>query len=140
MKHILFAIGITLICALLKWVGERFNHNAQRYVMPVIVGLAIYIDLHYKLCAVTPLLAIAVIVLGYKFYGKSDFWDRFLWLMDCEVFLWLGCAVLAHLDWRVYLVAIAVSGVWGAITRACNNNWVAPLSGAILGIVYYFVH
>lgn len=140
MKHILFAVALTVLCALLKWVAERWWHNAQRYIIPVLVGAVIFLDLHYKLCAVTPLLSIGVIVLGYKFYGKSDFWDRFFWLMDAEVFLWLGCLVLNHLAWQVYVPAVIICGIWGAFTRAQNNNWVAPLSGLLWGVVYFFVH
>lgn len=140
MKHIIISVAIVFLCAALKWVSERWWHNAQRYILPCVIGAAIFLDFHYRLCAITPLISIGVIVLGYKFYGSSDFWDRFLWLMDCEVFLWLGCCVLNHLDWRFYLPAIAISGLWGALTRKGNNNWVAPISGAILGVIYFLLH
>ena len=140
MKHIIISLVIAFLCAALKWVSERFWHNAQRFIIPVLIGSAIFLDFHYKLCAVTPLLAIGVIVLGYKVYGSSDFWDRWLWLMDAEVLLWLGCFVLGHLSWMVYVPAVIISGVWGAISRKWNNNWVAPLSGLIWGVVYSFLH
>lgn len=140
LKHILFSVGIALLCGLLKWIAETRWHNAQRFIIPVLVGAAIFLDFHYRLCAFTPLLAIGVIVLGYKVYGSSDFWDRFLWLMDAEVFLWLGCVVLKHLDWRIYLVAIGICGVWGGISRKWNNNWVAPISGILWGITYSFLY
>lgn len=140
MKHILFSIVITVLCALLKWVSERWWHNAQRFIIPILVGAAIYLDYHYKLVSFTPLLAIGAIVLGYKFYGKSDFWDRFLWLMDSEALLWLGCLSLGHLSYKVYVPAVIICGIWGGLTRGQNNNWVAPLSGMLWGIVYFFVH
>jgi hypothetical protein len=133
-------MAVVLLCAALKWVSERWWHNGQRYVLPLMVGGAIFLDFHYVLCAFTPLLAIGVIVLGYKFYGKSDFWARWLWLMDAEIFLWIGCVVLNHLAWWLYLPMVGLCGVWGAISRGWNNNWVAPISGLLWGIIYFLVH
>ena len=140
MKHIIIAIAVTALCALLKWIAERWWHNAQRFILPVLIGGALYLDLHHPLVSVTPLLSIAVIVLGYSVYGSSDFWDRFFWLMDGEALIWIGCLVLNHLSWEAYIPAVIVCGLWGAFTRKGNNNWVAPLSGLLWGIVYFFVH
>ena len=132
-------IAVELIGAVCKLVGELWWHNAQRFILPVLIGLAIYLDFHYKLCALTPLLSIGVIVLGYTKYGMTDFWDRFFWLMDGEALIWLGCLVLNHLAWFVYVPAVVICGLWGGLTRKGNNNWVAPISGLLWGITYFFI-
>lgn len=140
---IVYEVLFVLICGLLKWVGERLAHDAQRYVLPLVCCGMLYLKWGWAhpIIMFTPLLAIGVLVLGYKIYGRYDFWDRFFWLLNVEIFLWLGCLCSKHIHplW-VYLILLAVSALWGGFLRKPNNNWVAPITGAILGAIIFFIY
>ncbi len=142
MNVILMKILFVLICGLLKWVGERFNHNAQRFVLPVLGCLMLFLmwKFNHPIIMFTPLLGIVAIVLGYKFYGKSDFWDRFCWLMTAEIMLWVGCLISNHIHpWWVYLILCSICGIEAALLRNKNNNWVSPITGGLLGCIIFWV-
>ena len=127
------------ICAVCKLVGELWWHNAQRYIMPVVLGIAISIVTGVWWLGFCVLPMIAPLVMGYKTYGKSDGFDRAVWLGLICVVAGLGTFLLHHLAWYFYLPYSLLGFVWGGVTRAWWNVIIAPISGIIIGSLIFLV-
>jgi hypothetical protein len=78
--------------------------------------------------------------LGYSTYGKSDGFDRAVWLMLIAVAAGLGPALTGHLSWFLYVPWCIVCAIWGGVTRMWWNVIIAPISGLIIGSIIFMVH
>jgi hypothetical protein len=137
----LLAIKLIVLgsCAALKLCGELFWVEGQRFVIPVILAIGICIVLHSWVGALV-LPMIAPLCMGYKDYGKSDGFDRGMWLFLICLTAGLGLTILHHLAWYFYIPYCLVGGIWGATTRGLWNVIIAPLSGALIGSMIFLLH
>ena len=108
--------------------------------MPVIMCIAVSIISHTWWLGLCVLPMIAPLCMGYKTYGSSDGFDRAVWLMLICLVEGLGLALLHHLSWFVYIPWVILAAAWGGVTRAWLNLIIAPISGAIIGLLIIFVH
>ena len=123
-----------------KLVGELWWHNAQRFIMPVILLIGVSIITHVWWAGFLVLPMIAFIVEPYTLYGESDGFDRAVWLMLIVLAEGLGLAILHHLSWFFYIPWVILTAVWGGVTRKWWNVIIAPLSGLIIGLLILKVH
>lgn len=133
-------IAVEILCAVCKLIGELWWHNAQRFIMPVILGIGISIQTHLWWLGLTVLMAIGPICLGYKDFGPSDGFDRGMWLFLIIMSAGLGCLLTGHLAWYLYAPWCIVGGIWGATTRRLLNIVIAPITGLLIGALIWFVH
>lgn len=140
MSLLLIKIVVEICCAVCKLVGELWWHNAQRFIMPIILGIGVSVITHVWWLGFTVFPSIGVICLGYKDYGKSDGFDRGAWLAVICAVIGLGCVIFNHLAWYLYIPYIVLGGIWGGVTRNWWNVIIAPISGLIIGSMIWFVH
>ena len=133
-------LSIEIIGAICKLVGELSQHNFQRFFMPVCYAIAVSIVGHCWWLGITTLPMIAAICLGYKDFGPSDGFGRGMWLFLIGVTAGLGPALTHHLSWWIFVPFCIVCGIWGATTRALWNVIIAPISGALLMAMIWFIH
>lgn len=126
-------------CAGLKLIGELWQHNAQRFIMPVIIAIGVCIVLHSWWIGLVVLPMIAPLCMGYSDYGKSDGFDRAVWLLLICLAEGLGLALLHHLSWFYYVPWVIFAAIWGGVTRAWLNLVIAPISGLIIGSLIFLV-
>ena len=132
-------ISIILTCMICKALGEIVNHNFQRFVMPIILAVGICLVLHSWWLGLLVLPMIAPLCMGYKTYGKSDGFDRAVWLLLICVVAGLGLCLLHHLAWYFYVPYCILGAVWGGVTRMWWNVLVAPVSGLLIGSLIFLV-
>ena len=137
--HLVQAI-VLISCMACKLVGELWWHNAQRFIMPVILLIGVSIITHVWWAGFLVLPMIAFIVEPYTLYGESDGFDRAVWLMLIVLAEGLGLAILHHLSWFFYIPWVILTAVWGGVTRKWWNVIIAPLSGLIIGLLILKVH
>ena len=133
-------VSIEIIGAVCKLIGELCWHNAQRFIMPLCYAIAVSIVGHCWYLGLTVLPMIWPIDLGYKTYGPSDGFDRGMWLFMIGLAAGLGPALTHHLSWFIFVPFCIICGVWGATTRALWNVIIAPISGALLMVLIWFIH
>ena len=126
-------------CIVCKLVGELWWHNAQRFFLPVILAIGICLVLHSWWLGFLVLPMIAPLCMGYSTYGKSDGFDRAVWLMLICMAAGLGLFLLHHLVWYFYFPWCILAAVWGGVTRMWLNIVIAPISGAIIGSLILMV-
>ena len=138
----LFIVKIIVLisCAACKLIGDLCWHNAQRYIMPVIIMIGIDLILHSWWLGALSLPLIGALVMGYKDYGPSDGFDRAVWLMLIVLAEGLGLAIAHHLSWFLYVPWVILAAVWGGVTRAWWNVIIAPISGLIIGVIVFLIH
>ena len=137
---IILVKGTTVVLgALLKWIGEKWWHNAQRYILPVIYSLAVSFVSHTWWLGLTTLPMIGALVLGYKDYGKNDAVARALWLFVICVLAGFGPCVTGHLWWFVYVPYCIMAGFIGTLVRNINNNIGAPINGLWIVLPILFI-
>ena len=138
----LLAIKLLVIslCAVLKLIGEVWYHNAQRFIMPVILLIGVSIITHIWWAGFLVLPMIAPLCMGYSTYGKSDGFDRAVWLMLIVLAEGLGLAILHYLSWFIYAPWVILAAVWGGVTRMWWNVIIAPISGLIIGALILLIH
>jgi len=107
--------------------------------MPVIMAVGICIVLHSWWLGVLCLPMIAPLCMGYKDYGKSDGFDRAVWLLLICLVEGLGLAICHHLSLWLYIPWVILAAVWGGVTRAWLNLIIAPISGLIIGLIIFLV-
>jgi hypothetical protein len=139
-----FLLTVQLIvlssCAACKLIGELFYHNAQRFIMPIILAIGICIVLHSFYLGFLVLPMIAPLCMGYNDYGPSDGFDRAVWLLLICVAAGIGLALTGHLSWWLYVPWCILGAVWGGVTRMWWNVIIAPISGAYIGLLIFLVH
>ena len=131
---------VIALCAGCKLIGELWWHNAQRYIMPVIIGIAVSIISQVWWLGIVCLPMIAPIDLGYKFYGTSDSFARGMWLFTICLVAGLGITLLHHVSFLYFVPYCILGGAWGATTRNLSNIIIAPVSGILIGSLIFFVH
>lgn len=135
-----FKIAVLLACMGCKLIGETVFNVAQRYIMPVVIAIAVSIIAHTWWVGAVCLPMIGPITLGYKDYGSSNGFARGCWLFVICLVAGLGCLLLHHLSLFYYIPWIIFAGVWGATTRNLPNFIIAPITGLIIGSFICFVH
>jgi hypothetical protein len=139
MNPLIVKLIVLASCAGCKLIGELWWHNAQRFIMPVILMVGIDIMLHSWWLGALCLPMIAPLCMGYSTYGKSDGFDRAVWLMLIVLAEGLGLAILHHLSWFIFVPWVILSAVWGGVTRSWWNVIISPLSGLLIGSIIFFV-
>lgn len=137
--EIAIRLGVLSLCMGLKIIGELWWHNAQRFIMPIIITAGIFYITH-SWYSLTALPMIGALVLGYKDYGKTDSVARALWLFVICVVAWLGQVITGHLAWFIYVPYIIGAGWVGTLTRNINNLIGAPINGFWIGLPILFIH
>lgn len=132
-------IAVIVLCAICKLVGELWQHNLQRFVMPIVLAVGISLVSHVWWLGLTCLPMIAPLLMGYKVYGPSDGFDRGMWLFLIALVAALGCAITHHVSWFIYVPYCVIAGAWGATTRKLWNVIIAPISGLLIGSIIFFV-
>ena len=140
MPILLLKLSVISLCSVCKMIGELSWHNAQRFIMPLILAVGICIVLHSFWLGFLCLPMIGPICLGYKDYGKSDGFARAMWLFMICVLAGVGLLISGHLAWYLYAPYCILGAVWGGVTRAWWNVIIAPLSGALIGSLIFIVH
>lgn len=130
---------VILICAILKLIGELWQHNAQRFIMPIVLGVGISLVTHVWWLGFMTLIAIGPITLGYKVFNLGDAGNRGMWLFLIALVIGVGPCSTHHLAWYFYMPYTIVAGIWGATTRNLWNVVIAPISGALLASVILFI-
>lgn len=136
----LVKISVIVTCMALKLIGELWQHNAQRFVLPIIYSLAVSVQSHCLWLGLTTFPMIGALLMGYKVYGSNSAVDRALWLFVICVIAGLGPTVTGHLDWWVYLPYIITAGFVGTLTRNINNLIGAPINGLWISLPILFIH
>lgn len=138
-------IAVVLACAGLKFIGEIFWHNAQRFIMPIVLGIGISIASLVWWLGFTTLPIIADITQGYgpkswmyKLLGDAG--ARGMWLFLAALIAGIGPFLTHHLDWYLYAPYAIGAGILGATTRGLWNMIIAPITGAWIGCIVFIVH
>lgn len=134
-------ILFVVLCAVLKLIGELWWHNAQRFILPVVLGMGESMGLWVSCWWIgfTALPAIGPITLGYKDFKLGDAGDRGMWLFLIALTIGAGPFFIHHLPWYFYVPYCIIAGIWGATTRNLKNVIIAPLSGALLGAIVFLI-
>lgn len=137
---LLVKIIVEILCAICKVIGEKWQHNFQRFILPVIYSVGVsYVSSTWWL-GLTTLPMIGAICLGYKDYGKDDAVARALWLFVICVIAGLVPTITGHLSWFIYIPYIIIAGFIGTLTRNINNWIEAPICGLWIGFPIWFLH
>lgn len=136
---------VVAICAGCKLIGELWWHNAQRFIMPLILAADIYYSTHIWWLGLSTLLVIADITQGYgpkswMYKYLSDAGARGMWLFLAALLVGIGPAISGHLSLLIYVPYCILAGVLGATTRNLWNIVIAPIVGSWLGLIVFFVH
>jgi len=147
MLSLLIKVLISLSCAFCKWLGERFWHDAERFIIPPILVFGIYYQTHIWWLGLPSLLMVADLVEGYgvKSWLKKLLGDagaQGMWMFMACFLAGIACQVTGHLPWHwgFFLGWCVLAGVMGATLRGENNNWVAPLKGIWMSLLIWFIH
>lgn len=140
MELLIVKLIVISLCAGCKLIGELWWHNAQRFIMPVIIAIGVSIVTHTWWLGATCLPMIGVICLGYKDYGPSNGLDRGAWMAVICAVAGLGSLIAGHLAWYYYFPYFVLGGAWGSVTRNWWNVIIAPISGFIIGSIIFLVH
>lgn len=132
-------LTVLSLCAVLKLIGELWWHNAQRWILPAVLGIGVSVVSGIWWLGILVYPCCGVIDLGYKDYGPSDGFDRGCWLFMILVVSGLGCLIFHHLSWMFYIPWCILGGIWGATTRNLWNFIIAPITGIIIGSMILFV-
>jgi hypothetical protein len=134
---IIFKIIIDLICGALNAWGGYSWHNARRFIMPTMIGLAVAFITSVWWAMFLPLPAMGTLCLGYHSYGN---FGRALWIgLQCFA-LGLGLLLTGHLHWYFYLPYIVGGCVLGGLYR----NWQQIIgdicTGCYMGLIIFLIH
>lgn len=133
-------ITVELLCLICKLLGEKIQHNFQRFLLPLIYSAGVSFVSHTWWLGLTTLPMIGAICMGYKYYGKNDAVARALWLFVICVITGLVPAITGHLSWFVYVPYIIASGFIGTLTRNIDNSIGAPINGLCIGFPILFIY
>lgn len=135
---------VIILCAGCKLIGELWWHNAQRFIMPLILAADIFYSTHVWYLGLSTLLVIADITQGYgpkswmyKLLGDAG--ARGMWLFLAAFLIGIGPFLTHHLSWFIYIPYCILAGILGATTRNLWNVIIAPIAGAWLGLIVFIV-
>lgn len=136
---------IIAACALLKFIGELFWHDAQRFILPIILGIGISFITHTWWLGFTTLFMIGALVEGYGsnsplYHSLGDASARGMWMFLVCLLAGLGCFIFHHIGWYFYLPYIILAGIIGSTLRNFNNAIISWISGAWIGIIIFLIH
>lgn len=137
--HWQIKVFILIFCAVMKLIGELWWHNSQRFIMPFVYSIAVSIVSGVWWLGFTTIPSIGPITLGYKDYGPSDGFDRGCWLFMIALCMSIGPALTGHLSWFALVPYCVLCGIWGGVARRWWNIIIAPISGALLGSIIFFI-
>lgn len=137
-------LTVIALCAGLKFIGEAFWHNAQRFIMPLVLAAGISYCSHTWWLGLGALLVIADITQGYgpkswlyKWLGDAG--ARGMWLFMAAVLIGIVPCLTHHLMPFIYVLWAIGAGILGATTRNLWNVIIAPITGAWLGLIVFMV-
>lgn len=133
-------IAIFLSCGILKYLGELYQHNYQRWVLPGVLGLGVGFVTGIWWLGILTYPCCIFIDLAYRDYGPSDGFDHGAWLFIILVSAGLAVTIARHDLWWAYCIWCVLGGVWGATTRQLNNKIIAPITGLLIGTLIWLVH
>ena len=133
-------IAVIIMCAGLKLWGELAWHDAQRFILPIVYSAYVSYGSGCWWLGITTLPMIAPIDLAYKDYGKSNGFDRGMWLFAICVMAGLGPTILGHLSLFWFIPFCLLSGVIGATLRNVDDLIEAPIDGAYIVALCWFIH
>lgn len=131
---------VLVICGVLKLIGELWWHNAQRWIMPAVLGMGVSLVSHIWWLGLLVYPCCIALDLGYKDYGPSNGFNRGCWLFVIMAVAGFACTWFHHLSIFFYIPWCIVGGIWGATTRNIWNIIIAPLTGFLIGSMVFFVH
>lgn len=131
---------VLVLCGALKLIGELWWHNAQRWILPAVLGIGVSVISQTWWLGILVYPCSALIDLGYKDYGPSNGFDRGCWLFSILVVAGFACVWAQHLSMFFYVPWCVFGGIWGATTRNLWNFIIAPLTGFLIASMIFFVH
>ena len=144
---LLINLLISISCALCKWIGERFWHDAERFIIPPILVFGIWYHTHIWWLGLPSLLMIGDLVEG---YGVNSWMRKLLGDSGAQGMWMFGACFLAGIipqctgrlpwHWGFFMGWCVLAGVIGATLRGEDNNWVAPLKGIWMSMLIWFIH
>lgn len=153
---------VMAICAGLNAWGGYSWHNARRFIMPVVIAVAVSIILNTwwegtlsipflsitlktKFIGFPCLLAISPLCAGYgeksliwKYF--NDAWGRFAWMITVSIAFCLGLIFLNHLNVFIALGYIIGNGIIGMTLRKYNQILTDALFGVTLSSFIFFIY
>lgn len=134
---ILIKLGLDLLCGVCDAIGGWHILWFRRYLMPIIIGIAVSFITGVWWLGATVLPSIGTLSIG---YSKDGNFGRALWIgAQCFV-LGLGLCLTGHLSLLWYLPYIVGGCVWGGLYR----NWPQMLgdgvTGCWMGLIILLVH
>lgn len=142
---IIINLIIVAICAFLKFIGEIFNHNFQRFVLPVVLGFGISIVSNVWWLGITILPMIGALCIGYGqntllYKYLSDAGARGFWLFFVCFVAGLGPLLFGHEYWYCYVGYFIIGGILGATLRNLNNAITSWICGGWIGVLVFLIH
>ena len=142
--EILIKLTVDILCGLCKWISERWWHNAQRFIMPLLLVGSISYETHIWWMGLPTIGIIAVILQG---YGLNSWLGKELNLAGAQgMWMFLICviagivpALFGHLPWQIYIPWCILGGVVGGLTHNADNNLWSWVKGLLIGSVVWFV-
>lgn len=129
-------IAIDLACGALNALGGWHILWMRRYMMPILMGASISFTTHIWWIGFTCLPAIGTLSLGYSKDGNAG---RGLWLFIQAVSLSLGCLLLGHFYWFLFVPYIVGAGILGGIYKNWPQIVGDAITGTYLGAFIFFV-
>lgn len=146
MLLLLLKISIDLFCGFCKYIGELYFHDVERYIIPPMIVLGIYLDTHIWWLGIPSLLMIGDLVEGYgvnswmcKLLGDAG--AQGMWMFGACFLAGIAPLLTNHLiwDWKFFVGWCVLAGVMGATTRNLNNKVVSGFKGIWMGLIIFFV-
>lgn len=133
-------ISILVIGIILKLIGEKWWHDAQRFILPTVYAIGVSIQSQCLWLGLTVLPMIAPIDLGYNDYGKNPNENRAVWLFVICVFGTIYPTIHGNISWFFTVPYLMASGWVGMLASKIDNTFGAPINGACIVLPIFFVH
>lgn len=134
---IFLKLVVDICCGALNALGGYHWLFCRRYIMPVLLAVSSYLITH-SWFALTILLCIAILVLGYKNFGKGNF-SRGCWSFVVASTAGIGCVLSGHFPWYFYLPWIVGAGVLGGLLVNAQQIVGDTIEGCWLGLIIFLV-
>ena len=145
MLNIIINSILSLLCAVCKWDGELYWHDAQRFIMPLVMAFGVSFNSHIWWLGIVVPLNIADLVEGYgvnswmrKLLGDAG--AQGMWMFGAAFLSGIILCFLHHLPWLFFIPWCIVCGIIGATLRKTDNEIVAPFKGLLLSLFIWFIH
>ena len=133
-------ILIVLLCGALFWIGGKWDHNARRFVMPLLLSISALFFSHWDWWVLTMLSTVGVFCLGYG--DKSPFrhifgngWGRGVWGLLAGFGLSSGLFFSGYLHLYFFIPYLALSFILENALKNLPQDLGDPLIGAGFGLI-----